>query len=59
MDKIKEKFAEKALPMTGEIKNMLKSHGDTVMGDDSQERNVLSIHQVNSPGYQISYNNLQ
>ena len=33
MDKIKEKFAEKALPMTGEIKKMLKSHGDTVMGD--------------------------
>ena len=31
--------------------------GDTVMGDDSQERNVLSIHQVNSLGYQISYNN--
>jgi len=33
MEKIKEKFAEKALPMTGEIKSMLKSHGDTVMGD--------------------------
>jgi len=33
MDKIKEKFAAKALPMTSEIKEMLKGHGDTVMGE--------------------------
>ena len=33
MGVLKEKFASKALPMTGEIKSMLKDHGDKVMGD--------------------------
>ncbi|HIA35446.1 MAG TPA: citrate (Si)-synthase, eukaryotic [Flavobacteriales bacterium] len=33
MEKLKEKFAEKALPMTDEIKDLLKKHGDTVMGE--------------------------
>jgi len=33
MEKLKEKFAEKALPMTNEIKNMLAEHGSTVMGE--------------------------
>ena len=35
MEKLKEKFAEKALPMTKEIKDMLKSHGTKVMGEYS------------------------
>lgn len=33
MEKLKEKFAEKALPMTDEIKDLLKKHGNTVMGE--------------------------
>jgi len=33
METLKEKFAEKALPMTQEIKEMLKEHGDKVMGE--------------------------
>lgn len=33
MEKLKEKFAAKALPMTSEIKEMLKEHGNTVMGE--------------------------
>jgi len=33
METLKEKFAEKALPMTQEIKVMLKEHGDSVMGE--------------------------
>ena len=33
METLKEKFAEKALPMTKEIKSMLKKHGKTVMGE--------------------------
>lgn len=33
MEKLKEKFAEKALPMTDEIKELLKNHGNTVMGE--------------------------
>ena len=33
MEKLKEKFAEKALPMTKEIKDMLKEHGNTIMGE--------------------------
>jgi citrate synthase len=32
MDKIKEKFASKALPLTDEIKKFVKSHGDHVLG---------------------------
>ena len=35
METLKEKFAEKALPMTKEIKSMLKKHGKTVMGEYS------------------------
>ena len=33
METLKEKFAEKALPMTQEIKVMLKEYGDSVMGE--------------------------
>ncbi len=33
METLKEKFAEKALPMTKEIKAMLKEHGESVMGE--------------------------
>lgn len=35
METLKERFAEKALPMTKEIKSMLKKHGKTVMGEYS------------------------
>ena len=33
MEQLKEKFAEKALPMTKEIKTILQKHGNTVMGE--------------------------
>ena len=32
MDSLKEKFAEKALPMATEVKAMIKEHGDKVLG---------------------------
>lgn len=32
MDSLKEKFAAKALPMATEIKNLVKEHGDKVLG---------------------------
>jgi citrate synthase len=32
MDKLKEKFAKKALPMAAEIKTLVKEHGDHVLG---------------------------
>ena len=32
MDKLKEKFAAKALPMATEIKSLIKDHGDKVIG---------------------------
>jgi len=33
MDKLKQKFAEKAAPMAAEIKTIIKEHGDVVLGD--------------------------
>ena len=33
MDRLKEKFAEKALPMTQEIRQLVKEHGDKVIGE--------------------------
>lgn len=33
MDKLKEKFAEKATPLASEIKNLIKEHGDKVIGE--------------------------
>ncbi|MCH8903407.1 MAG: citrate (Si)-synthase, eukaryotic [Bacteroidetes bacterium] len=33
MDRLKEKFAEKALPMGPEIRQMIKEHGDNVIGE--------------------------
>jgi citrate synthase len=35
MEKLKEKFAEKALPLTKDVKDLLKLHGDKVMGEYS------------------------
>jgi len=32
MDKLKQKFSEKAIPMAVEIKNLIKEHGDKVLG---------------------------
>jgi citrate synthase len=32
MDKLKEKFAAKALPVAGEVKGLIKEHGDKVLG---------------------------
>lgn len=32
MDTLKQKFAEKALPMAVEVKNIIKEHGSTVLG---------------------------
>ncbi len=33
MDKLKEKFASKAAPMAQEVKEMVKNHGDVVLGN--------------------------
>ncbi|MDQ3189988.1 MAG: citrate (Si)-synthase, eukaryotic [Bacteroidota bacterium] len=33
MDKLKEKFASKAMPMAAEIKTLIKEHGDKVIGE--------------------------
>jgi citrate synthase len=38
MDKLKEKFAEKALPMAAEIKELIKQHGNTVLGEYTVEQ---------------------
>ena len=32
MDKLKQKFSEKAIPMAAEVKNLIKEHGDKVLG---------------------------
>ena len=32
MDKLKEKFKEKALPMAAEVKALIKEHGDKQLG---------------------------
>jgi hypothetical protein len=38
MDKLKEKFAEKALPLADEVKAMIKEHGDLVLGSYTLEQ---------------------
>src|SRR4051794_30070086 len=38
MDRIKEKFAEKALPLAEEIKQLIKEHGDHVIGQYTIEQ---------------------
>lgn len=38
MDKLKEKFAEKALPMAAEIKELIKEHGNIVLGEYTIEQ---------------------
>ena len=32
MDKLKQKFSEKAIPVAAEVKNLIKEHGDKVLG---------------------------
>lgn len=38
MDRIKEKFKEKALPMAGEIKDLVKNHGKMILGQYTIEQ---------------------
>ncbi|MFN6093202.1 MAG: citrate (Si)-synthase, partial [Bacteroidota bacterium] len=38
MDKLKEKFAQKALPLADEVKAMIKEHGDLVLGSYTLEQ---------------------
>lgn len=38
MDNIKEKFKEKALPMAGTIKDIVKTHGNFVLGQYTVEQ---------------------
>src|SRR3954466_3370374 len=38
MDRIKQKFAEKALPLAEEIKQLVKEHGDHVIGQYTIEQ---------------------
>ncbi|MFM1744895.1 MAG: hypothetical protein RLZZ630_832, partial [Bacteroidota bacterium] len=38
MDRLKEKFSEKALPMADEIKAMIKEHGNVVLGQYTLEQ---------------------
>jgi citrate synthase len=38
MDRLKEKFAEKALPLAEEIKTMIKDHGHVVLGSYTIEQ---------------------
>jgi citrate synthase len=38
MDRLKEKFAEKALPLADEIKTMIKEHGNIVLGSYTLEQ---------------------
>ncbi len=38
MDKIKEKFAAKALPLAAEIKELIKEHGNVVLGEITVEQ---------------------
>lgn len=38
MDRLKEKFAQKALPLSGEIKQLVKEHGNTVLGSYTIEQ---------------------
>ena len=44
MDKLKEKFAAKALPMAGEIKSLIKEHGKTVLGEYNIEQVYQGMH---------------
>src|ERR1043166_9091972 len=44
MDKLKEKFANKALPMATEIKDMLKKHGDYPLGQYSVAQVYKGMH---------------
>ena len=38
MDRIKDKFAEKALPLADEIKQLVKEHGNHVLGQYTVEQ---------------------
>ncbi len=38
MDKLKQKFADKALPMAAEIKELIKQHGNVVLGQYTVEQ---------------------
>ena len=44
MDKLKEKFAAKALPMAAEIKALVKEHGKTVLGEYTVEQVYQGMH---------------
>lgn len=44
MDKLKEKFAQKALPMAAEVKALIKEHGKVVLGEYTVEQVYQGMH---------------
>ena len=43
MDRIKEKFAQKAIPMAAEIKELVKQHGNFKLGEYTIEQVYRNI----------------
>ncbi len=47
METLKRKFIEKALPLAGELKNLVKEHGDVVVGQYTIEQVVSGMRAIN------------